>query len=170
MKKIILILTLILAIANTVFAQKSEVIVVRPLNSFNFNFRGDGSYWSVYYERLFMINNNMFIAGKAGLGYSYRLVNDYYDGNQVETMMTIPHHATLNIGKGKHFAEFGFGGTITDFNKKDSYITYPIVGYRIQPLLGEKYNFRIYGSFPVYGWIPADVSFYSFGMSLGICF
>ena len=82
--------------------------------------------------------------------------------------MTITHHITGNLGKGRHFAKFGLGGTIINGNTDQNYLAYPIVGYRLHPLRSKKAKFRIYGSVPFTGLDTEDILYAPFGLSVGI--
>ena len=91
------------------FAQNQEEIVdARPLNSINLNLLGDASLISINYERQFLVSPAFILSSKLGLGYNFEFI---IFGNP-EHYLTIPHHITGNIGKGRHFFEFGLGGTI----------------------------------------------------------
>jgi hypothetical protein len=149
------------------FAQKSEEIIeTRPLNSFNINLLGDASLISFNFERQYLISSTFILTSKIGLGYNKEFL--IFGSNQ-EHYLTIPHHITGNIGKGKHFFEFGLGGTIISGNTTQPYLLYPIVGYRILPLKSNEINFRIFGQIPFFE-THATIPFIPLGLSLGISF
>ncbi|MGB4204332.1 MAG: hypothetical protein WBJ84_01800 [Bacteroidales bacterium] len=91
-------------------------------------------------------------------------------GPPPEKYATIPHHITGNLGKGRHFFEFGIGGTIISGNTTQPYILYPIVGYRFLPLTSDKFNFRVFGQIPFTGLETDDIIFIPLGLSLGVSF
>jgi hypothetical protein len=121
-----------------------EVMLSRPKNNIYGNLFGDASTVSVNYERLFMINPYLFLAGKAGLG--VRIEEQLPYG--VDTYTTLPFHATVNVGIKKHFLEFGYGVTadLTHPPNRPSYYNptkgYVIVGYRFQPLTSDFQSVR----------------------------
>jgi len=84
--------------------------------------------------------------------------------------LTLPHHITGNLGRGKHFLEFELGGTIIYGNTNQNYLIYPIFGYRLHPLNSNKVNFRLFGNIPFSGLNTEDILFSPFGLSLGISF
>lgn len=149
------------------FAQNQEEIVdARPLNSINLNLLGDASLISINYERQFLVSPAFILSSKLGLGYNFEFI---IFGNP-EHYLTIPHHITGNIGKGRHFFEFGLGGTIINGNTTQPYILYPIVGYRILPLKSNEITFRIFGQIPFSGIETDDILFIPFGLNLGVSF
>lgn len=167
MRKIIL-MTILLTTGNILFAQKNEEIIeTRPLNSFNINLLGDASLISFNFEKQYLISSTFILTSKLGLGYNEEFL---LFGHNPEHYLTIPHHITANIGKGKHFFEFGLGGTIICGNTNQPYLLYPIVGYRILPLKSNKINFRIFGQIPFSGLETDDIIFVPFGLNLGISF
>ncbi|SIN65308.1 hypothetical protein [Algoriphagus halophilus] len=85
-----------------------------------------------------------------------------------EKYVTILYHITGNLGKSRHFFEFGLGGTIIGGNTTQPYLFYPIVGYRILPLKSKRLNFRVFGLIPFSGRITDDILFMPFGLNLGI--
>jgi hypothetical protein len=110
-----------------------------------------------------------------GIGYNAHLDDFEFQGNY----LTLPQHITMNFGKRKSFFEIGIGGTL--FIGKDLpnngtvyYDVYPIIGYRLHPLLSKKVNFRIYSSFPpsfiISDWETFTFWWFPFGISLGIGF
>jgi len=144
----------------------------RPLNGINLNLLGDASYFSINYERIFLISSSFFLTAKVGLGYNEEF---QYGGHStpLSKFLTIPHHFTGNIGKGRHFFEFGLGGTLINGNTTQHYIFYPIVGYRLLPLKSNNINFRLFGNIPYWAFYGAetdDIIFIPFGLSFGISF
>jgi hypothetical protein len=169
MKRIILII--VFAISGTfLFAKNNrDSTDIRPINNINLNICGDASIISLNYERLFLINQNFFITGKLGIGYNQEFqICLFGTCSPPEDYLTIPHHITGNLGKGRHFLEFGLGGTIINGKTNQHYLLYPIVGYRLQPLKSNKVNFRIFGSIPFTGLETEDILFIPFGLSLGV--
>lgn len=169
MKKITITLIYIV-FGGVVFAQRNtDTIPERPINGISLSLLGDASIISFHYERLFLIRNNFFITGKLGLGYIEEFQLCLFGScSTPEKYLTIPHHITGNIGRGKNFFEFGLGGTIINGNTSQHYLLYPIVGYRLQPKRSNKFNLRIFAEFPVSR--VEDILFVPFGLSMGIYF
>ena len=166
MRKQILITVLVIA-GTALFAQNNE----RPLNSIQINLLGDASIISINYDKQFLISSTFILSGKLGLGYNEEFKLCIWGPcSPPEKYMTIPHHITGNIGKGRHFFEFGLGRTVINGNTNQNYLLYPIVGYRILPLNSSKLNFRIFGQIPFSGLETEDIIFIPFGLSLGISF
>lgn len=97
---------------ETYIQNPEKMVDSRPLNSVYLNFFGDASFISLNYERQFLVSKTFIISSKVGLGYNEEfqflcfplcLSNEKY--------LTVPHHITANLGKERHFFEFGFGGT-----------------------------------------------------------
>jgi hypothetical protein len=84
--------------------------------------------------------------------------------------LTIPHHLTANIGRKKHFFEFGFGGTYISGVTTEPYFAYPTVGYRFLPLKSDKLNFRVFSQIPFTGIDTEDIIFMPLGVNIGISF
>lgn len=166
MKKQILI-TVLAMVCSTLFAQNNE----RPLNSIQINLFGDASIVSINYDKQFLISPAFILSSKFGLGYNEEFQLCIFGPcSPPEKYLTIPHHITGNFGKGKHFFEFGLGGTIISGNTNQNYFLYTIVGYRILPLNSNKVNFRLYGQIPFTGFKIEDIFFIPFGLSSGISF
>lgn len=186
MKKFILLITLIIPGTLILAQDKDTIVLSRPVDNVNVNLLGgDGSLISINYEHIYIVKNNFFLSGKGGLGYNREFqLNICIWGPcepppPPEQYVTIPHHITGNLGKKRHFLEFGLGGTIVFGNTYQHYYLYPLLGYRIQPLHSDKHNFRIFGSLPIWGlastpWGPykegSTIMFLPFGLSMGICF
>lgn len=169
MKKVILALIFILS-ETALFAQNLEENP-RPFNNIYINLLGDASVISVNYERLFFVNPTFALSGKLGLGYNQEFNLCVFGSCGPErSYLTIPHHITGNLGKGRHFFEFGLGGTVIVGNTAQQYLLYPIIGYRLQPLKSNRVNFRIFGQVPFSGLNPEDMIFVPLGVSVGISF
>ena len=170
--KIIIISVLFVMSVSYLFAQNiSDTISVRPMNNINLNILGDASIVSLNYERLFFITPGIFISGDLGIGFNQEFTQNL-DGSGAstpDTYLTIPHHITGNIGKGKHFFEFGMGGTIINGFPDKKYFLYPIIGYRLQPLKSNKVNFRIFTTLLNNGK-DSEIYILPLGLSLGLCF
>jgi hypothetical protein len=143
----------------------------RPLNSIYINLLGDASLLSMNYERNFLISNSFLISGKLGLGYNEEFQLCIFGPcSPPDNYITIPHHITGNVGKGRHFLEFGLGGTLINGNTSQTYLLYPIIGYKLLPLKPNKLNFRIFGQIPFSGLVTEDILFIPVGISIGISF
>lgn len=172
MKK--LVLTIILVISTTILsAQKnSDSTKTRPINNININLLGDASLISLNYERLFFIRPIFMLTGKLGLGYNEEFqVCIWGPCTTPNKYLTIPLHITGNVGKGRHFFEFGIGGTRIIGHTNQPYYIYPLIGYRLNPLKKNRVNFRIVGQIPFSGVLYTDdILFVPVGFSLGFCF
>jgi len=145
----------------------------KPRNNVYFNFiGGDGSVISTYYERLFLIRPKYFLEG--GLGIGYNKIEDISDAEGNPDLqfkfLTLPHHVTMNLGKGKSFFEIGVGGTGIFGDVDQNYYLYPMIGYRLQSLESNKLSFRVYAGYPFYGWDNMNIWWLPVGVSLGMCF
>ncbi len=172
MRKLILVLFL-LNFGKVLFAQDIyEEVETRPLNNVGLNFVGDASLVSINYERQILISPNIIISSRIGLGYygEFQLCWGGPCNTPPDRYLTIPHHITSNIGKGRHFFEFGFGGVVIDGNTPQPYIFYPVVGYRILPLLSKKISFRLFVQVPFSGLVVGDIFFLPAGFSFGLAF
>jgi hypothetical protein len=172
MKRITLIIVFVIS-GTFLFAQNNgDSTDIRPINNINLNIFGDASIISLNYERLFLFNKYFFITGKIGIGYNEEFKLCIFGPcSPPEKYITIPHYITGNLGKGRHFIEFGLGGTIINGKTNQHYWLYPIVGYKLQPLKSNKVNFRIFASIPFSGlYSVEDIYFIPFGLSLGVCF
>jgi hypothetical protein len=165
-----MILVVVLALSGTCLSAQNKIDTTdtRPRNNIYVNLLGDASIMSINYERLFLINPCFFLAGKFGLGYNEKFQLSFFGKSTTspEPYITIPFHITSNFGKGRHFFEFGLGGTI--INKNDC--LYPILGYRFQPIKSGDISFRIFGSIPFSGNEPNNIFFIPFGLSVGVSF
>ena len=173
MKKIMLLLAFTMSSISLFAQSKAELadkLNARPQNSIYLNFLGDASIVSLNYERLLFINPNFFFSGKLGVGYNEEFLICFSEDCTSERFITQTHHITGNIGKGRHYAEFGLGGTLIDGNTDENYLAYPIVGYRLHPLRSDKFNLRIYGSIPFTGLDTEDILYVPFGLSVGVSF
>lgn len=165
MKTILLVITHVLITTSILAQGNNEIPVERQTNRIFLNVFGDASMVSVNYDKVFLINDAFFLSGKLGAGF-YQELTIWKDDIPFPKYFTIPHHITGNLGKGKHFLEFGLGGTfLTGVDK--IYIVYPIIGYRLLPFESNKVNLRIYGQLPVAGYNWETFWFVPVGLSLG---
>ncbi|MFD2515934.1 hypothetical protein ACFSRY_18830 [Pontibacter locisalis] len=173
MKKIVLLIALT-ASSLSLFAQSKAGLTdkpeIRPQNNIYINLLGDASIVSLNYDRLLFISQGFFFSGKVGVGYNEEFSICSSEGCSPEQFITVTHHVTGNLGKGRHFAEFGLGGTLINGNTNEKYLAYPIVGYRLQPLRSKKVNLRVYGSVPFTGLDTEDILYAPYGLSVGISF
>lgn len=173
MKKTVL--AILFVVLSTILIAQNKVTSddIRPENNISLNLLGDASIISLNYERLFLINSTFFLTGKLGLGYNEEFELSLWgtsDSEPVEKYLTIPHHITGNYGKGRRCFEFGLGGTIINGNTTQHYLTYAIIGYRVQPFKSRKTNFRIFGNIRFASTNTDDILFIPFGLSFGHCF
>ena len=168
MRRIIIALLLF----NSIFSHSqdsTEPIDTRLLNSIYVNLLGDASIISINYERLLIASPNSFFSSKLGIGYNEEFELCIFGPcSDQKKFLTIPHHFTVNFGKGKHFFEFGFGGTGIIGNPNQPYVFYPMVGYRLLPKQSKKLHFRIYGQIPL--GEDDRILFIPIGVSLGRSF
>mgnify|MGYP003327803738 CR=1 FL=1 len=131
--------------------EKIQSVEDRLLNNISLNLLGDASIISINYEKQYLVGKSYILSSKVGLGYNQEFCISFGTGScsPVEDYLTIPHHFTANIGKGRSFFEFGLGGTILSGKTTWPYILYGIIGYRFQPLQSNKFNFRIYLQPPI---------------------
>ena len=167
--RLLTIITIILITWTKDFAQHNDELTHhRPLNNISFNLFGDVSLVSINYERQFLIGSTFILSTKFGVGLN---PESPCCGVIPPIYVTIPHHITGNLGRGKHFFEFGLGGTIISDYKPKPYLLYPLIGYRLLPLDSGKINFRIFGLLPLWGPIGTDeFNILPIGLNVGISF
>jgi len=152
--------------------QKSANPEKRPLNNAAINICGDVSILSLQYERLLFLNPHLCLAGKLGIGFdepTLRYLFGYLSPPD-DYLITIPHHLTGDLGQGRHFFEFGLGGSLVLERTSRQYLFYPLAGYRLQPLKTNRIHLKIYASLPVSGNKDLRDRFTPWGSSLGISF
>lgn len=154
--------SIILSAQNTV-----DSLETRPLQNISLNLLGDASILSFNYERQFIVGSALILSSKLGIGSN---VEFEPFSNEDVTYLTIPHHITGNLGKGRHFFEFGLGGTFLYGETTQPYIAYPIFGYRLMPLRANRFGFRIFGQFPFSGLPAQDILFIVFGVNFSFHF
>ncbi len=142
---------------------------LKPLNGVGLNFLGDASILSLYYDRFFPVSPSFRMSSKLGVGGNQEFCLMGSCGS-VETFVTLPHHLTGNIGKGRHFFEFGLGGTVIMGNTDQHYLLYPMLGYRFWPLISHKAHCRVFVQMPFTGLDTQDIGFVPVGFSLGVSF
>lgn len=171
-RKIILV-TILLFTGAVLFAQNQvEIKDTRPLFNISLNLLGDASIGSINFERQFLLSPTFILSSKLGLGYNeeFQLNIEGSNSSPKAKYLTIPLHVTGNVGKGKHFFEFGLGGTIINGNTTEHYSLYPTAGYRILPLKSGKISFRAFLQLPVSGLDSDDIWFIPFGVNFGVSF
>ncbi len=166
--------TLILTVSGIMLFVQNNIdsTYSRPVNSIYFDLLGDASIISLNYERLFFISPNFMLSAKLGFGYNQEFqycLNEPCSTNE-DNYLTIPHHITGNMGKGKYFLEFGFGGTQFNGKTTQPYLFYGIVGYRISPLNYNKASFSIFMQIPFMGFNTSTIFYTPFGLSVGPSF
>ncbi|UZR94095.1 hypothetical protein [Chondrinema litorale] len=175
--KMLILVALQLSVSVALFAQDDdELIDERPLNSISLNLLGDASLISINYKRQFIINPSFILTSKLGAGFNKEFqLNLCFSGSctnspSPEIFFTIPHHITGNIGKERHFFEFGLGGTNIVGNTSQPYLFYPIIGYRLSPEEADNINFRIFLQVPFSGLDTDKILFSPLGLNFGISF
>lgn len=156
---------------NSIFAQDSDLKLM-PKNGIHINLLGDISLVSVNYERLFFIGSSSFLSGKLGIGFNEEVHFCLFSAcpPTPHEYITYPFHITGNFGYGRHFFEVGIGATIMDGNITNSYLIYPIFGYRFLPLNSNRVYFRAYAQVPINGLDTEGIVFVPIGVSLGVSF
>jgi hypothetical protein len=147
----------------------------RPLNGFVVNLLGNGSNVSLNYERLFRINDYVFLSGSLGAGFGRQLSNRDPVQDTIRIVrqgyFTIPVLITINGGKGRHFAEAGIGSTAAIGDVYPHLLYFLTAGYRLQPLRSGNLSFRIYGNLLLNNNDDfRNLYFVPFGVSLGVAF
>ena len=169
MKKIFLTILLILT-GTAIYAQdKEKPLTTRPLNNINLNFLGDMSFISLDYERLLIGGQIFLLTAKLGVGYTDEIIMAGTHDNNTK-YLTVPHHITANIGKKRHFAEIGLGGTAFLGQETTGYMLYPIVGYRLQPLKTNNIDLRVYFNYPFETNYNVSIEAAVFGVCVGVSF
>jgi len=170
--RIILIFLLLFSSAAASCQESGRSFSNRPLNSINLNLMGRGSNVAVSYERILPVTFLILSADiGAGYGKELELATDTSETSYKPRYLTLPHHITINIGKGRNFVEIGLGGTASIGNVFPHYLFYPIIGYRFQPLTSGNMKARIF-----FNYVPGDhgdfrnIYFIPFGICLGYCF
>jgi len=148
-------------------------------SSINFNLLGDLSFAQLSYDYFSMVNKDLAISIKFGLGLSYNYtqcpLSILGPGCDMVGFVNLPHHLTLNIGD-KSFFEFGLGGVLINrlVQKEDSpnahYIPTFIVGYRRNKYERKSSNLRIYLSIPLVTETYDNIPYFPLGMTLGTNF
>ena len=149
-----------------------------PKNGINLSAYGGFSYGAINYERFIYLESNMYLSTELGIGYGLEAPNILWaSGKPLMDFITIPHHITANIGKGKHYFEFGIEGTILYTlntnnyeNGFHSYTVAPMIGYRFMPLKSNKLYFKLEGSWPIHE-LKTGTPFYApYGIGVGLNF
>jgi hypothetical protein len=170
MKKTIIILFLVLFPAGLSAQENNPILQEKPKNCVTISLLGNGSNVSLNYERLFPINNYLFISGRLGAGYGRQLTLNS-DSIVMPLYLTIPAHVTINLGKGRHFSEIGMGSTLTIGNVNPHYLYYVIFGYKFYPLKPYNISIKIFGNLLLNNKDDfRSIYFVPFGISLGYTF
>lgn len=180
MKKYFLLYLLLVLSSHVLDAQEpTDSIFLRPKNNVNLEALGSASLVSLNYDRLFVVNQNLMLSSKIGVGFNQALTFCIGDCDKKIGLLTVPHHLTINIGKRYHFLELGVGGTLfTGYHLAQQYVLYPLIGYRGTPLKSGKGNFRIFALIPFSSennnshlFLNKDnVLILPFGLSFGLSF
>ena len=172
MKSERIILVIVFVISGTILLAQDEMVKnnIRPKNNLNLTFFGEATLISINYERLFLIVPSFFITCKLGIGYEEFQLCIFEHCGPRKIYLTLPHYFTGNLGKGRHFFEFGLGGTYITGDNYQNYFIYPVIGYRIQPLKSDKAYFRIFCSIPFTGLDTEEFAVSPVGLSLGVSF
>jgi hypothetical protein len=150
-----------------------EGIAQSSKNSFHLTI-GVGGGISINYENIIYKNEKLFITGGGGIGLAseFKLMPKRNGKNQEigKTFSTFSQYATINFGKKKKFFELGLGAIEINDSQRPFYL-FPLIAYRIQPLIKNKINFRLITCVPFGGFEKdAAILFVPFGFSIGYCF
>jgi hypothetical protein len=152
------------------------------LNVVEVNLLGQGSLFSLNYERFFNVLPKVFWSGKVGIGYNqastYKSGLFLFGGHAdnptpPEDLITIPIQVTANLGSDDLYFEIGMGGTAFLGNSTRFY-PYPILGWRIN--FFDKVHARVFCNIPLFkedfGMIfqKGYIAFFPVGFSLGSSF
>jgi len=134
------------------------------------NLIGDLSWISVHYDVLFPLGEQLFLSGKLGFGYlpEKRILPKPEDNRPDHHWVTLPHHLTLNFGKGNHFLECGAGSTVVIGSPTSAYVFYPMLGYRYVPNNPNEPYLRLTGYYPLTGLDRLDTFFLPIGLTVGL--
>jgi len=174
--KTIIFITILFAIYSSLFAQTKSELFSRPINTISIGLLGEGTLFSLNYERLFPIKKHLFLSGKIGVGRTVDFCGLIHceENYKAKASISIPHHITVNFGKKKVFLEAGYGGTMLTWNYKPKYIAFGIIGMRIHPFERNKFSFRVFATPPLTksddGFHYGDVLFIPLGLSFGVSF
>ena len=168
MKKIILLF--LIPLMGICLRAEKMMPIDRPLNNVSLNLVGDASLISLNYERLFFLNDQIFLSGLVGLGYNeeFQLCLFGPCDEPPEKYLNVNFHLSGNFGKGRHFLEVGLGTTFTTGTISRHMIVYPLLGYRLQPFHTNKIHLRIFASYPIIGLNNIDLLYAPFGVAVGI--
>lgn len=146
---------------------------------------GDASAVSLNYDRLFTAAPWLLISGKLGAGWAAdsRIFQADLAGTPAH-YLTLPHHATILLGKKARYYELGLGGTgmillsgelepgeapeYTEFY----YFFYPLIGCRLQSIGRQSFFIRVFAALPLNGIVPRETElfFQPVGVSTGFSF
>lgn len=150
----------------------ADAQVITSSNNYFLSFLGDASAVSLKYERSYSFKSG-FVATGVGVGIGTSGLFGTLSNESISeksSFATIPHHVTYNLGRGKHFLEAGFGGSVLLGSPNEDYLVYPTLGYRFQNFGNFKSNFRVFVQAPLGGNPGNDVLFIPLGFSLGSSF
>ncbi|MBK8698548.1 MAG: hypothetical protein IPN29_02995 [Saprospiraceae bacterium] len=172
MKKIFITVVFVTVSLFTYAVTVTDTLDLRPVNNINLNILGDAAIVSIKYERLILVSERILVMGKLGFGYNENFkICIFGPCAPADSYMTLSQALSCNLGKGRHFFEFGIGGTLLTGKSNTHYLLYPTLGYRLQPLKSKKLNFSLVASFPFTGYDEsADILFSPIGVILGLSF
>lgn len=171
MKKIPAIITLVLLAISLQGQPVADREDGRPSLTFYANLLGEGSLLSLNLEKSFFNKEWFFLNGRAGAGFTTQLgecLSGPCETNPGDFLL-LPHHLTFCIGKGNHYFEGGFGGTVILGNTSQHYIPFPTAGYRLHPVKKRGVYLRVMASYPLVKEL-ADISWLPYGISIGMSF
>lgn len=146
----------------------AQVDMGRPQNHIYLNILGDGIMLSINYDHTFKLNSSLMLSGKIGCGFGQDLI--ICTGGPCDDdrrYLALPLHITINYGAKKHLLEAGFGLTHY-YNESETFSrTYPIIGYRFQPIEKNKFFLRGFFNIPFSSKIHDALLFSPVGLAFG---
>lgn len=132
---------ILLLISSTLFSQENNIKKNNMIksNSIDVTFGGSGLFASVNYNRMFFSKADYFVNASIGIG------TVPFTGG-----ISLPHQATINIGKSSSFLELGAGGVYWTGKSNASGFTETLYSYQIYPLIGWRKHFQNHLTFRLY--------------------
>ena len=143
--KLLLLLTALFCFCFTGFSQDDKAIKPKyAANSIYLGLGNNASVISLNYDRLFLRSRFFFLSAATGVGFNksntFRLFSE--EKEQI-SFLTIPYHATANIGYNLLFLELGVDGGLFIGPIPKKHFTSPLIGLRFQPLKKRWVTFRV---------------------------
>ncbi|MBN2729874.1 MAG: hypothetical protein JXR53_11685 [Bacteroidales bacterium] len=142
----------------------------RPCQFLELTEFGNVSVFSASYGHILKVGNVFYGSIGGGLGYAQDVnIFNIATSRDPETYLTLPYYFTAMLGKTRHFAEIGIGGTFVFGDLEKYHYLYPMLGYRLQPLRSNRLHFKFYASM-LNTNSPDNLWIIPVGMALGFNF